>query len=188
MLSKSISDRWGLVSQKLAPDERWFLVYTLPKKELHAQLYLGLQNFRTYLPRMRKTIRHARKLSTVNAPLFPRYLFIVLDLTRDPWLSVSNTIGVSSLFICDGRPLPVPEGIVENLILAADGQNIIRLDDELRPGQRIRVLNGPFADLIGLVHRLDGPERVRILLDIMGGAVSFNVNRSTLARVHNNLT
>ena len=84
--------------------------------------------------RFEKTIRHARQLRTVQAPLFPRYLFVILDLERDRWLSVRSTVGVSRLFTTqDGRPIPVPGGIVESLIERSDG-NVTRLDD--RPRQR----------------------------------------------------
>src|SRR5438445_6945850 len=159
---------------QLAPGERWFLVYTLPKQEVRAQFYLGRQAFRTYLPKFRKTVRHARSLRIVSAPLFPRYLFIILDITIDPWLSVSGTVGVSSLFICDGRPIPIPEGVVEGLILSADHRDIVRLDDGLTSGETVRVLTGPLAESIGTIQRLGDSERVRILLDIMGRAVSVN--------------
>jgi len=107
----------------------------------------------------------------------------VLDLTIDPWLSVSGTMGVSSLFMSNGRPVPVPQGIVETLALAADDRGFVRLDDGLDPGQTVRVLSGPFAEFMGILQRLDGPERARILLDIMGSAVPVNLSRSALVRV-----
>src|SRR5438445_9571339 len=104
-------------SLKLAVGERWFLAHAQPKSECKAKLHLGAQGFRTYLPQIQKTIRHARKLSTIRAPLFPRYLFVALDLDRDRWLSVRSTVGVSRLLTTqDGRPVPVPVGIVESLI------------------------------------------------------------------------
>jgi transcription elongation factor/antiterminator RfaH len=167
----------------LGVGQRWFLVYTQPRKEAQAQFNLRCQNFHGYLPQVRKTIRHARRLRIVHAPLFPRYLFVALDLTVDPWLSVSGTIGVSSLFMCDGRPVPVPEGVVETLISAADDRDIIRLDDGLVPGDSVRVLAGPFAELIGTLQQLDGPARAHILVEIMGGAVPVSLHRSALARI-----
>ena len=85
-------------SRALAGNERWFLAHTQPKSERKAELHLGAQGFRTYLPQIQKTIRHARQLRTVQAPLFPRYLFVILDLERDRWLSVRSTVGVSRLF------------------------------------------------------------------------------------------
>jgi transcriptional antiterminator RfaH len=165
----------------LAGNERWFLAHTLPKSERKAELHLGAQGFRTYLPQIRKTIRHARQLRTIQAPLFPRYLFVILDLERDRWLSVRSTVGVSRLFTHhDGRPVPVPVGIVESLIGQADG-SLTRLDTGLTKGQHVRILSGPFADLVGTLERLDQAGRVRVLLQMMGTAVPVTLHRSALS-------
>jgi transcription elongation factor/antiterminator RfaH len=165
----------------LVGNERWFLAHTQPKAEWKAELHLGAQGFRTYLPQIQKTIRHARQLKTVQAPLFPRYLFVILDLERDRWLSVRSTVGVSRLFTHqDGRPVPVPVGIVESLIERSD-RNLTRLDAGLVKGQRVRILSGPFADFVGTLERLDGAGRVKVLLELMGTAVPVSLHRSALS-------
>jgi len=79
---------------------------------------------RTHFPTIQKTIRHARQLRAVQAPLFPRYIFVILDLGRGRWLSVRGTVGVSSPFSSEDRPVPVPEGIVETLIQNSDEANL----------------------------------------------------------------
>ena len=168
-------------SRALGGNERWFLVHTHPKGERKADWHLGAQGFRTYLPQFRKTIRHARQLRTVQAPLFPRYLFVILDLGRDRWLSVRSTIGVSRLLTYqDGRPIPVPDGVVESLIGHCDG-NLTRLDTGLVKGQHVRILSGPFADLVGTLERLDGAGRVQVLLEMMGTSVPVTLHRSALS-------
>jgi transcription elongation factor/antiterminator RfaH len=168
-------------SRALVGNERWFLVHTQPKSERKADWHLGAQGFRTYLPRIQKTIRHARQLRTVQAPLFPGYLFIVLDLERDRWSPVRSTVGVSRLFTHqDGRPIPVPAGIVESLIETSDG-NLTRLDSGLIKGQRVRLLSGPFVDFVGTLERLDDAGRVQVLLEMMGTAVPVTLQRSALA-------
>lgn len=168
-------------SPALAGNERWFLAHTQPKSERRAELHLGAQGFRTYLPVIEKTVRHARKLKTVQAPLFPSYLFVILDLGRDRWLSVRSTIGVSRLLTTrDGRPVPVPRGIVESLIGRSDGE-LTRLDAGLVAGQQVRILSGPFADFVGTLERLDGAGRVKVLLGMMGTAVPVSLHRSVLS-------
>jgi len=117
----------------------------------------------------------------VRAPLFPRYIFIILDLGRDRWLSVRSTVGVSSLFSCQGRPVPVPEGVVEALIDRMDDPNLTLFDFNPVPGQSVRILSGPFVDVVGTLDRLDAGQRVRVLLDIMGTAVPVSVHRSAIA-------
>src|SRR5215468_5203378 len=119
----------------LEGNERWYLVHTLPHGERRAQLHLGAQGFRTHFSTIQKTIRHARQLRTVRAPLFPRYIFIILDVARDRWLSVQSTVGVSSLFTCDDRPVPVPKGVVETLIQNTDEANLALFTNGLSAGQ-----------------------------------------------------
>jgi transcription elongation factor/antiterminator RfaH len=168
-------------SRELAEGERWFLAHTLPKSERRAEWHLGAQGFRTYQPQILKTIRHARKLQTIRAPLFPRYLFVTLNLERDRWLSVRSTVGVSSLFGSrDGRPVPVPIGIVESLIERSE-DTLARLDSGLVKGQHVRILTGPFADFVGTLDRLNEAGRVRVLLEMMGTAVPVTLHRSALA-------
>ena len=155
----------------LSPGERWYLAHTLPNKEATVVMRLSAQGFRNFLPRRIKTVRHARRIREVNAPVFPRYIFVALDLDRHQWRSVNGTIGVSSLFMAEDRPLPVPAGVVETLIMSADRTGRLRFAQDLRKGQKVRLVNGPFADALGVLDRLDNKGRIEVLLDIMGKGV-----------------
>jgi transcription elongation factor/antiterminator RfaH len=163
----------------LEGNERWFLIHTLPQSEGRAEVHLRAQGFRTYLPQINRTVRHARRFRNVQAPLFPRYMFLILDLSRDRWLSVRSTIGVSTLVTCEGRPIPVPTGIVEGLISSYD-QTVGNLDSRFARGQSVRILSGPFAELIGTLDRLDAGGRTRVLLEIMSTVVPVTICRQTL--------
>jgi transcriptional antiterminator RfaH len=143
-----------------------------------AERQLANQAYRVFLPRFFKTRRHARKFETVSVPLFPSYLFIVLDLTRDRWRAVNGTYGVDRLLMRGGEPEPVPKGLVEQLVGAAQDDGVIRLKSGLEPGQTIRVTSGPFADLIGILQRLDETGRVQILLKFLGGKVPVSLPES----------
>jgi transcriptional antiterminator RfaH len=168
-------------SRPLAWSERWYLVHAQPRSEQKAEFNLRAQDFRTFVPWLLKTVRHVRKLRTVRAPVFPGYVFVSLDLERDRWLSVRSTIGVLRLISHrDGRPVPVPAGIVERLLEQSDG-NLTRLDLRLIKGQSVRILAGPFADFVGTLERLDEAGRVQVLLDLMGTSVPVSLNRSLLA-------
>jgi transcription elongation factor/antiterminator RfaH len=165
---------------ELETNERWYLVHTQPNSERRAELHLGAQGFRTHFPTIQKTVRHARQLRTVRAPLFPRYAFLILDLGRDRWLSVRSTFGVSSLFTCEDRPVPVPDGIVESLIQNTDEANLTLFSNGLTTGQSVRILSGPFVDFVGTLERLDDAGRVRVLLKMMGTAVPVALRRTAI--------
>jgi transcriptional antiterminator RfaH len=157
----------------LAPtgQERWFVVRTQPRRESQAERQLANQHYRTFLPRFRKSRRHARKFEIVSAPLFPGYLFVILDLARDHWRSVNGTYGVDRLLTQGGVPEPVPHGLVEQLLAAIDAEGIVRFHPHLQHGQMVRVSAGPFANLVGRLQQLDDSGRVRILLEVLGGKV-----------------
>ncbi len=175
-----LSRRHALV---LAQDERWYVVRSLPSREARAEMQLLAQGFRVFTPRVSKTVRHARKLRAVVAPVFPSYIFVALDLQKDRWRSVNGTFGVACLLMAGELPEPVPRGVVEQLLDYTDEAGIARFDRDLREGQTVRVTAGPFARALGRLERLDGKGRVRVLLDIMGGKVNVLLDRSGLEAV-----
>jgi len=163
----------------LAPGQRWYCAQTQPRREILASRHLAAQGFRAFLPQIAKTVRHARKVQTVRAALFPRYLFVALDPDQDRWRPVNGTIGVSRLLTANGFPTAVPDGVVEALLACQDPAGTVRFSFE--EGQAVRVVAGPFSDMIGLIERLDGNGRVRVLLDIMGGTVPTALTAAYLA-------
>ena len=162
---------------------RWYVVQTHARREAGVILQLNAQHFRSFLPQMTRTIRHARKLQTVRTPVFPGYLFVALDLQRDRWRSVNGTFGAAGLVMGKEFPLPVPPGIVEDLLDCVDDAGLCRFDRDLVEGQTVRVLVGPFANAMGRLDRLDANGRVRVLLNILGGVLPARLERSALQAV-----
>lgn len=160
---------------------RWYAVHAQPHREARAQTQLLNQGFEVYVPKRLKTVRHARKLKTVIAPFFPRYLFIALDLDRCQWRSVNSTFGVSTLVMAGERPQPVPAGVVEAMIASTDDDGLLAFEQSLKPGSSVRLLAGPFAEQLGTIERLDGSGRVRVLLDIMGAKIAVQLAREHVA-------
>lgn len=156
---------------------RWFAVHTQPNRELRATTQLLNQGYQVFVPKRMKTVRHARRLKTIIAPLFPRYVFIELDLTAHQWRNVNSTFGVTSLVMQGDMPHPVPQGIVETMIASVDGKGLVQFEQDLKVGGRVRLAAGPFADRLGILDRLDDSGRVRVLLEIMGGRVPVRVPR-----------
>ena len=161
-------------------DRRWYVAQTLPHREAGARQQLLAQGFDAYLPQVWKTVRHARKMRTVRAPIFPGYLFIHMDVAGARWRSVNGTYGVARLLTAHDRPAPAPVGIVESLLALEDSDGVVRRDATLAPGQKVTLRAGPFAQSVGELLRLDGPARASVLLEIMGGQVPITVDRAAL--------
>ena len=145
--------------------------------------HLERQGFEAYLPKILTTRRHGRRFVTLKMPLFPRYGFVRLDLSRDRWRSVNGTIGVASLVMGRDLPLPVPEGIVEDLLSASDPEGLVDFDRGFRPGDVVTIAVGPFAGAAGTLVRLDAKGRVEMLLALLSGSVRVTVDRDALRSV-----
>lgn len=147
---------------------RWYVVHSQPHRELYAANHLEAQGYVVFTPRLTRTVRHARRTRTVLRPLFPRYLFVRLDLEVDRWRSVRGTFGVATMIMDGERPRPTPCGVVETLIAAYDGRGGYDFQRDLRIGDPVRFLTGAFADRLGQLVALDDTGRVHVLLDLLG--------------------
>jgi transcriptional antiterminator RfaH len=166
----------------LEPGDRWYVAMTVPRKERLAATQLDNQHYRSFLPLQLETRRHARKFTTVLAPVFPRYIFVILDLERQRWRSVNGTFGVQRLISDGERPLAVAPGIVETLVQSSDRRGaLIYKADELAIGDPVKLVSGPFAGSLGILQRLDGAGRVQILLALLGGPVKVSAAREMVA-------
>jgi transcriptional antiterminator RfaH len=161
----------------------WFVAHTHPHAEAKATAHLNRQGFEIYFPRYLKRRRHARRIETVSAPLFPRYLFVAIDLNMQRWRSIFSTVGVSRL-VCNGdAPTSVPNGIVEALKNREDASGFIRLDlrPRFRAGDKVRVLDGAFSSYLGLFEGMAERERIAILLDLLGRKVRVVLDADLVA-------
>ena len=163
-------------------EPRWFAVNTQPQREELAALHLLDQGHQVFLPRHARLVRHARKLEQRVTALFPGYLFVRLDPERARWRAVNGTRGVRAILSDGDRPLPVRRGVVEAIMAETGPGGVLAMPDELHTGDRVRVFDGPFADLSGTVQGLSGAERVRVLLDLMELAVPVSLPRQNLIR------
>lgn len=157
--------------------QRWYVVNTRPRAEAQAHWNLERQGFAAYLPRYRKTRRHARRVERVVTPLFPRYLFVNADLDRDRWRCLHSTVGVSRL-LCHGElPTPVPDAVIAEIQSREDAFGMVNIGSAagLRVGDRVRILDGAFADMIGVFESISDEARVTILLDLLGRQVKVGL-------------
>jgi len=164
---------------------QWFVVQTQPSNELRAEVNLQRQGFSTYLPRYLRKCRHARRTEFVPRPLFPRYLFVALDLARDRWRAVQSTFGVSHLVQAGETPMAVADQVVDEIRAreGMDGFVSLGLPAGLRPGSRVRLIDGLFADYPGVLERIADSRRVAVLLALLGREVRVFVPAASVTAV-----
>lgn len=161
----------------------WFVVQTNPRCEVRAESSLREAGYDVYLPIYREDIVNKRKHTkrTVERPLLVGYLFI--GIGNGDFLTLRSCDGVRRILGIQGRPIPVPFGLVEAIFIAeidlefdqtlkaqiARGERMASEKEELKrkfpPMSEILVKEGHvFAGLIGEVERTKGVDKVRVLL------------------------
>jgi transcriptional antiterminator RfaH len=155
---------------------QWYVVHCRANSERRAETNLERQNYKVWLPLYRKTRRHARKVETVLRPLFPRYLFVRLDIASEPWRPILSTFGVHNLVSGAEGPAPIGDDIVAALQARAGEDGVFEVArSAIKPGDQVRVQSGPMADLEGIFQAELDSDRVLILLKLMGREVRVSV-------------
>jgi transcriptional antiterminator RfaH len=159
----------------------WYAVHTKPTREEAALGHLMRQGYATYLPRCRRIVRHARRRQIVLRPLFQRYLFVGIDRARMAWRPVLSTFGVAGVVCGGGEPLPVSPEVIETLRWREEeGVFDETALARLRPGDDVRVSEGPFAAFIGRLIEVRDDERVSVLLEFLGRLVRAEIAAASI--------
>lgn len=148
----------------------WYVVRTHTHAETKALVNLERQGYEVYLPLCRRWVTHARRREVAQRPLFQGYLFVRFDIGQTRWRSIMSTIGVIYLICHADLPTRVAEGVVE-AIKTAEGDGFFDYTHavaKLQPGDKVRVVIGPFANMIGQLQTIVSKDRIRVLLEILG--------------------
>jgi len=166
-------------------NQRWYVAMTQPRKERFAQANLSRQKFHNFLPTHEVMRNHAGKYWREKAPVFPGYIFVRFDIAAAHWSAVNGTFGVQRLIAVGGCPAPVKAGIVEALMHAEESRSeISRRRPAFSRGDKVRLIEGPFAGELATLEHLDASGRVRLLMNWVGAAVKVLSRQDmlTLAR------
>jgi transcriptional antiterminator NusG len=108
------------------------------------------------------------KRRTVERRIFPGYILVNMILSEDSWYVVRNTPGVTGFVGMGDEPTPLrPEEVAQ--ILKRMESETPRVKVTFRPGERVRIVEGPFHDFRGTVDEIDMERgKVRVLISFFG--------------------
>jgi len=158
---------------------KWYVIRCKPHKELAACLNFEQQGYTVYLPRIKKQVKHARKVKEVYKPFFPGYLFMQLSLSEHDWHPLFSTRGAIGPVSFGKEFVPVPDWVINSLRANEEKPGIIApgkiISKRLRLGDKVEVdfPNGSIGK--GEVFSIDGDKNVIILLDMLKRRVRTRV-------------
>ncbi len=158
----------------------WYVVESHPFREDFVRDRMRDLGRDVFLPLVSER-KPGRRSSTLG-PLFPGYLFACLSETEGDLPRVRWMHGVRRILGHGERPAPVEDEVVETIRARADRKGKVNLGVSLRRGDRMRVLQGPLAGLIGVItHPATRPEhRVWVLLELFKRATRVQLSTSAV--------
>jgi transcriptional antiterminator RfaH len=155
--------------------ENWYVVFCRPGQDARAEQNLCRQQVRTYRP---KRVNNAGEFTS----LFPRYLFISLDLARQSVRAVNNTRGVCSM-VSFGGTLATLRNECISMIQKAEKAVRFEAKERFAVGDRVEFGEGPLEYYEGVVRARSSRDRVVVLVEMMGAERLALVSETRLARV-----
>lgn len=159
----------------------WYCARTKPKHE-----HIAAANVRKNLklsvfnPRLRVQRATQRGVVRLIEPLFPCYIFIHCVI-EERMNEIQHANGVSSL-VRFGHKIPkVEDAIIEELQHYFAAEETMTIEDSLAPADEVIIADGAFAGMQAKVLRvMPATRRVQILLDVLGGPTSVEVDRASI--------
>lgn len=110
--------------------------------------------------------------------IFPGYILVEMVMTDEAWFVVRNTPGVTGFIGSSGKgakPTPLQPFEVEN-ILHSMGMARVDTNKELKEGDKVKIIEGPFVGMNGTVESIDAENNIcNVLVDLFGQETSVEV-------------
>lgn len=142
----------------------WFVVQHKPSQGDRALLNLTNQGVSCFYPKVQ--VQHCRqgKVLWRPEPLFPGYIFIELAEDDVAWSKIRSTRGVQKIIGFSGRPAEVSREVIAQV---RETLGFLGDQPKIKPGQKVRVIEGPFTGLDAVFQAFDGEHRAMVLVSFM---------------------
>jgi len=164
-------------AEEIDTGRRWYVIHTYSGYENKVKTNLehritsmdmGDKIYQVLVPTEEEIEIKNGKRHPVERKVFPGYVLVEMIMGDDSWYVVRNTPGVTSFVGSGNKPTPLTDGEVRAILRQ------IKLDAPkykvaFTKGEAVRVTDGPFTDLHGVVDEVN-PERnkVKVLVSIFG--------------------
>ena len=168
-------DAVGLVPPDISEKAKWFCIVV--KNGQIGRVEAGLYNagFRTFIPKTRRWVSHARVKTAKERPLLGRYVLVEAEHTPDAMAAVRSVDGVETIISNQDKPSVFPTNWVvsfrerylsgewdfvrtDNPCPFYDKNGVLawRQNEPIPIGARIKVIEGEFAEMLATVTGMSG--------------------------------
>lgn len=125
--------------------------------------------FNIVVPKEKKIKVKGGKRQTIEEKIYPGYVLVEMILSEDSWYVVRNTPRVTGFVGTDTtNPTPLSKDEIDAL-LARAGKEESKYNVDLRVGDLVKIIDGPFKEYDGKVSEIDEEKgRIKVMVPIFG--------------------
>ena len=164
-----------------ANEKAWYALYTKSRSEFKAAEQLQAKSIPYYLPVVVKWKKWSDRKKKILEPILKGYIFVLAN-ERERKLSLEQFAIVRCVFD-NGRPAKIPDWQIENLkrMLSEDSDFLIQ--DSLIPGVKVKIREGPFEGIIGIVQESDNGKTIAVSIDLLRRSVIAHLPKESIFEV-----
>jgi len=164
-------------------DAAWYAIYTKSRHEKLAGDQLAAKGLEVFLPTFETWSRRTDRRLRIELPMFPGYLFVRTTLHPERHLSVLRTVGVVKMIDFKGRPMPVDPEEIRSLKILIDSGVAIHPTENIRTGDRVRIVEGLFKGAVGRLLGRKSAQRLIVAVETINRAVQVEVDDHLVVKV-----
>lgn len=129
-------------------------------------------------------IKKGEKISK-EQQLFPGYVLVKMTLDDDSWHLVKSVPKVTSFLGAGGKPTPVSEKEVKNIIRQIEeGVTKTKSVISFEIGEEVRICEGPFTSFNGMVEEVDEEKgRLKVSVSVFGRSTPVEIEFTQVEKV-----
>ncbi len=166
----------------------WYALHTKSRFENVVNEGLIKKSLEVFLPKIKvKSRRRDRKLM-IQIPLFPGYIFVKTDLNPNEHIEILKTTGAVRLVGNRDGPVSITDDTIESLRIMVATEHPITTGSRFKKGDRVMVIEGAFAGVIGTFVRYRGQGRVIVHIEALGQFAAVDVSEDDVEKLPEILT
>lgn len=158
----------------------WYVLHTKSRFENVVSESLIKKSMEAFLPKVQVRSKRRDRKMMIRIPLFPGYLFVKTNLDPSEHIEIVKTVGVVRMVGNKDGPISVPQETVDSLKIMVKGDNAVVTGSRFRKGDRVIVVYGPFAGVVGTFVRYGGKGRVVVNIEALGQYAGVDVNEEDI--------
>ena len=164
----------------------WFALYVRPRSEKKVLSQLEEKGIEAYLPLVTKMKQWSDRRKKVEEPLFKSYVFVHSNAKEH--VAVLNVYGVIKYVTFERKAVVVPDNEILAIKKFVDdyehGEEYkMQNNEELKVGQMVRIITGPFKGLKGRLKTIDKKRHLVLYIEVVGKYISVQISRAKVEPV-----